>query len=263
QRQARPGLEPRRSAGPAGRSRQRLQRPGPAGRGRDASRPAGRPCAGHEQWRLWRCARQAAPGPGPPGARMILYLHGFRSSPVSFKARLMAQELARRGLAGPRDWQCPQLPASPRQALDLSLQLARDLLQGADHPRRLTIVGSSLGGYYATWLAERLQCKAVLLNPAVEAARDLATQVGQHHMYHSDTPFEFRAEYVDELATARVAAITQPDRYFLVAATGDEVLDWREMQVRYAGCRQRIVQGSDHGLSDFERWLPEVLDFAF
>jgi len=194
---------------------------------------------------------------------MILYLHGFRSSPVSFKARLMAQELARRGLAGPRDWQCPQLPASPRQALDLSLQLARDLLQGADHPRRLTIVGSSLGGYYATWLAERLQCKAVLLNPAVEAARDLATQVGQHHMYHSDTPFEFRAEYVDELATARVAAITQPDRYFLVAATGDEVLDWREMQVRYAGCRQRIVQGSDHGLSDFERWLPEVLDFAF
>ena len=193
---------------------------------------------------------------------MILYLHGFRSSPVSFKARLMAQELARRGLAGPRDWQCPQLPASPRQALDLSLQLARDLLQGADHPRRLTIVGSSLGGYYATWLAERLQCKAVLLNPAVEAARDLATQVGQHHMYHSDTPFEFRAEYVDELATARVAAITQPDRYFLVAATGDEVLDWREMRDHYAGAWQHIIEGGDHGISDFEHYLPGVLAFA-
>jgi len=193
---------------------------------------------------------------------MILYLHGFRSSPESFKARLMAQALAARGLAGERDWQCPQLPASPRQALDLALSLARGQLARADSPRRLTIIGSSLGGYYATWLAEQLDCKAVLLNPAVEAARDLATQVGQHRMYHSDAPFEFRAEYVDELAAARVAAVTQPDRYFLVAATGDEVLDWREMQARYAGCRQRIVPGSDHGLSDFERWLPEVLDFA-
>ena len=194
---------------------------------------------------------------------MILYLHGFRSSPASFKARLMAQALRERGLAGERDWQCPQLPASPRQALDLALDLARGQLAQADSPRRLTIIGSSLGGYYATWLAEQLDCKAVLLNPAVEAARDLATQVGQHRMYHSDAPFEFRAEYVDELAAVRVAAVTKPERYFLVAATGDEVLDWREMQARYAGCRQRIVPGSDHGLSDFERWLPEVLDFAF
>ncbi|MBV7484347.1 YqiA/YcfP family alpha/beta fold hydrolase [Bordetella sp. BOR01] len=193
---------------------------------------------------------------------MILYLHGFRSSPGSLKARLMAQAMAARGLGGGRDWQCPQLPASPRQALDLALGLARDQLAQADSPRRLTIIGSSLGGYYATWLAEQLDCKAVLLNPAVEAARDLATQVGPHRMYHSDAPFEFRAEYVDELAAARVPAVTQPERYFLVAATGDEVLDWQEMQARYAGCRQRIVQGSDHGLSDFDRWLPEVLDFA-
>lgn len=193
---------------------------------------------------------------------MILYLHGFRSSPDSFKARLMAQALAERGLAGPEHWQCPQLPASPRQALGLAMHLAQELLARADDPRQLTVIGSSLGGYYATWLAEQLNCKAVLLNPAVEAARDLATQVGTHRMYHSDAPFEFRAEYVDELAAARVDVITHPERYFLVAATGDEVLDWREMQARYVGCRQRIVQGSDHGLSDFERWLPEVLDFA-
>jgi len=193
---------------------------------------------------------------------MILYLHGFRSSPDSFKARLMAQALAERGLAGERDWQCPQLPASPRQALDLAMGLARGQLAQAASPRALTVIGSSLGGYYATWLAEQLDCKAVLLNPAVEAARDLATQVGTHRMYHSDAPFEFRAEYVDELAAARVAAVTRPERYFLVAATGDEVLDWREMRDRYAGCRQRIVQGSDHGLSDFARWLPEILEFA-
>ncbi|WP_094819764.1 YqiA/YcfP family alpha/beta fold hydrolase [Bordetella genomosp. 4] len=193
---------------------------------------------------------------------MILYLHGFRSSPESFKARLMAQTLADRGQAGERDWQCPQLPASPKAALDLAIDLAQRQLATAVSPRDLTIIGSSLGGYYATWLAEQLNCKAVLLNPAVEAPRDLATQVGHHRLYHSDAPFEFRAEYVDELSAAYVPAITQPERYFLIAATGDEVLDWREMRDRYAGCRQRIVPGSDHGLSDFAQWLPEVLEFA-
>lgn len=157
---------------------------------------------------------------------------------------------------------CPQLPASPREAAELALDIARRQLARATDPLALTVVGSSLGGFYATWLAEQLGCKAVLLNPAVEAARDLATQVGEHRMYHSDAPFVFLPAYVDELAALHVPRITRPDRYFLVAATGDEVLDWQEMRDRYAGCRQRIVQGSDHGLSDFATWLPEVLDFA-
>nr|WP_315527941.1 YqiA/YcfP family alpha/beta fold hydrolase [uncultured Achromobacter sp.] len=191
---------------------------------------------------------------------MILYLHGFRSSPTSMKARMMADAMAQLGLAA--DWACPQLPASPREAIDLAMGIARRQLEGADSPRALTVIGSSLGGFYATWLAEQLGCKAVLLNPAVEAARDLATQVGEHHMYHSDAPFVFLPEYVDELAAIHAPRITQPDRYFLVAATGDEVLDWHEMRDRYAGCRQRIVQGSDHGLSDFAQWMPEVLEFA-
>lgn len=191
---------------------------------------------------------------------MILYLHGFRSSPDSFKARLMADAMAARGLTDA--WACPQLPASPRQAIDLALGMARDRLADADSPRELTVIGSSLGGFYATWIAEQLGCTAVLLNPAVHAARDLATQVGEHHMYHSGAPFVFLPEYVDELAAIHAPRITQPDRYFLVAATGDEVLDWREMRDRYAGCRQRIVQGSDHGLSDFADWMPEVLEFA-
>jgi predicted esterase YcpF (UPF0227 family) len=191
---------------------------------------------------------------------MILYLHGFRSSPTSMKARMMADAMAQRGLAA--DWACPQLPASPREAIDLAMGIARRQLEGADTPHALTVIGSSLGGFYATWLAEQLGCKAVLLNPAVQAARDLATQVGEHHMYHSDAPFVFLPEYVDELAAIHAPRITQPDRYFLVAATGDEVLDWREMRDRYAGCRQRIVQGSDHGLSDFAQWMPEVLEFT-
>ncbi|OAE63972.1 esterase [Achromobacter xylosoxidans] len=191
---------------------------------------------------------------------MILYLHGFRSSPDSFKARMMANAMAERGLN--EAWACPQLPASPREAIDLAMGMARDRLANAASPRELTVIGSSLGGFYATWIAEQLGCKAVLLNPAVNAARDLATQVGEHHMYHSGAPFVFLPEYVAELAAIHAPRVTQPDRYFLVAATGDEVLDWREMRDRYAGCRQRIVQGSDHGLSDFADWMPEVLEFA-
>jgi len=172
----------------------------------------------------------------------------------------MAGAMAERGLN--EAWACPQLPASPREAIDLAMGMARDRRANADSPRELTVIGSSLGGFYATWIAEQLGCKAVLLNPAVNAARDLATQVGEHHMYHSGAPFVFLPEYVAELAAIHAPRITQPDRYFLVAATGDEVLDWREMRDRYAGCRQRIVQGSDHGLSDFADWMPEVLEFA-
>lgn len=219
----------------------------------------------------------------PPGARnaalrpaMMLYLHGFRSSPDSFKARLMARAMAERGLAA--DWHCPQLPASPAAALNLALEWARDRLGidtagehrdgvmpgGSDAAARLTIVGSSLGGFYATWLAERLGCRAVLLNPVVHAARDLATQVGSHRTFHGDEPFEFLPRYVDELvrAEADIPCLTRPERYFLLAATGDEVLDWREMRDRFAGSRQRIIEGGDHGMSDFADWLPEVLEFA-
>ena len=192
---------------------------------------------------------------------MILYLHGFRSSPQSFKARLMAQAMSERGLA--HAWQCPQLPASPAAAAQLALSLAQDMLARAPgtSAQQLTVIGSSLGGYYANWLSERIGCRAVLLNPAVHAARDLATQVGEHRSFHGNEPFVFLPSYVEELAELR-ATVSHPERYFLLACTGDEVLDWREMASHYANCRQRIIPGSDHGISDFDRYLPDVLDFA-
>jgi len=196
---------------------------------------------------------------------MILYLHGFRSSPQSAKARMLAAALGERGLADA--WQCPQLPASPAR----SMQLANTLIEqfrDAGHPapaQDLVVVGSSLGGYYATCLAEQWQCRAVVLNPVVHAARDLATQVGEHTQYHaagqSQEPFVFLPEHVDELAHMAVGRPVDPQRYYLLATTGDEVLDWREMAQWYRGSRGRVVQGSDHGISDFAQWLPEVLDF--
>ncbi len=190
---------------------------------------------------------------------MILYLHGFRSSPDSTKARMLASALSERGRKD--QWFCPQLPASPAQAVALAQALV-ERHGGADPSQALTVIGSSLGGYYASCLAEKYRCRAVVLNPVVHAARDLASQVGEHTQYHSDEPFTFLPEHVEELAQMAIERPRDPARYFLLAATGDEVLDWREMAQWYAGSHGRIIQGSDHGISDFEQWLPEVLSFV-
>lgn len=186
---------------------------------------------------------------------MILYLHGFRSSPQSFKTGLLAQRMQVLGRGA--EYHCPQLPASPRAAVAVALDIARSVA-----PQELTLVGSSLGGYYAIWLAEKLGCRAVLLNPAIHAARDLASQVGVKTQYHSNQPFEFKAEYIDELKALAVDQITQPERYFLIAATGDELLNWREMVAHFPQARQRVIDGSDHGLSDFSQYVDQVLAFC-
>ncbi|MBV8666460.1 MAG: alpha/beta fold hydrolase [Burkholderiaceae bacterium] len=186
---------------------------------------------------------------------MILYLHGFRSSPQSSKARLLGDRMQALGLG--EQYLCPQLPASPRLAVDL----ARDLMR-PHSPEQTTLIGSSLGGFYACWLAEQTGCPAVLLNPAVKTPLDLEQYVGVSTNYHNDEVFEFKCEYVDELKAYTVEAVTRPERYFLIAATGDEVLDWRDMTAHYAGARQRVIQGSDHGIAEFADYADEVLAFC-
>ncbi|NEX64448.1 YqiA/YcfP family alpha/beta fold hydrolase [Noviherbaspirillum galbum] len=185
---------------------------------------------------------------------MILYLHGFRSSPLSFKARLLGERMRALGLAD--RYACPQLPASPRDAIAMAESLM------APHGQDACLIGSSLGGYYATWLAERHGCKAALLNPAIKPPRDLERYVGVTTAYHSSERFEFKREYIGELEALAVERISRPERYFLLAATGDEVLDWREMQAHYPGARQHIIQGSDHGISEFADYADEVLAFC-
>lgn len=191
-----------------------------------------------------------------PASRIthLLYLHGFRSSPLSTKARKIAAWVA----AEHPDvlWRCPQLDASPRAAFDRILETSEDW-----PPERMAVIGSSLGGYYATALAERTGCRAVLLNPAVEAARDLAAQVGSTTAWHSNEPFEFRPEYVKELRALAVGAVTRPERYFAIIAKGDEVLSWQEMAQRYAGASIKLLESSDHALSDFDEHWPDVRRF--
>ncbi|HEX7987753.1 MAG TPA: YqiA/YcfP family alpha/beta fold hydrolase [Duganella sp.] len=186
---------------------------------------------------------------------MILYLHGFRSSPQSMKARVISERMAALGLSD--QLVCPQLPASPKLAMELALSL----IEGVP-AQELSIVGSSLGGYYATWLAERVGCRAVLLNPAIVPLQDLDKHVGVTTQFHSDEPFEFKREYIDELRALAVDPITRPERYFLIAATGDEVLDYRDMVKHYAGARQHVIDGSDHGISEFPDYLDAVLAFC-
>lgn len=186
---------------------------------------------------------------------MILYLHGFRSSPRSFKARMVGAKMDELGLA--HQLVCPQLPPSPTLAMTLALGLAERCPAG-----ELAIIGSSLGGYYATWLAERLGCRAVLLNPAIVPLQDLDQHVGVTTEYHSDKPFEFKRDYIDQLRALAVDRITRPERYFLLAATGDEVLDYRAMVAHYAGARQHVIAGSDHAISEFEQYVDEVLAFC-
>ena len=185
----------------------------------------------------------------------LLYLHGFRSSPQSVKARIMASRIAAQH--PPVHWWCPALPPSPREAMALVLQGIADWSQAS-----MAVVGSSLGGFYATVVAQRTGCRAVLLNPAVDPARDLARHIGEHTLWHEPQErFFFRPEFVPQLRALQVGELTRPERYLAVIAKGDEVLDWREMQARYSGARIQLLEGGDHGLSDFDRHLPGVMEF--
>jgi uncharacterized protein len=185
----------------------------------------------------------------------ILYLHGFRSGPQSTKARLMAAYFA----ATEHRFICPQLPASPAVAMELARELIEDR---GDATNDWALVGSSLGGFYATALAEQYGSRAVLLNPAITPANDLSRYVGSLTRFHSDDMFEWKAEYLFELEALHVEKITLPERYFLVASTGDEVLDWRMMRDHYADAKQRIIEGSDHAISGFDRYVTQVAEFC-
>ena len=176
----------------------------------------------------------------------LLYLHGFRSSPQSAKARVMATRMAARHPAV--HWWCPQLPPSPRAAAELIAQgTAGWPVDG------MAVVGSSLGGFYATWLAAQTGCRAVLINPAVHPTRDLEKYIGEQTAWHDpEAHFFFRPEYIDELRALQTGALSHPERLMAVIAKGDELLDWREMTARHPGSQLRVVEGGDHALSDFE-----------
>lgn len=200
--------------------------------------------------------------PSPAPTTHLLYLHGFRSSPRSAKAQRVADRVARDhpGVV----WWCPQLPPSPREAMAM-------VTAGiADWPRdRMAVVGSSLGGFYARWLALQTGCRAALLNPAPRPADSLAAHIGEQTTWQDPSErFFFEPGFVDELR-AQAADIARlapqrpasPDRLFAIVAQGDELLDWRQMRAFAAGGQIRLLEGSDHALSDFDRHIDALFGF--
>jgi uncharacterized protein len=187
---------------------------------------------------------------------MILYLHGFRSSPASAKSQMMARYMAARGRQ--QELISPQLPPSPKEAI----ALCESLIAGVA-AEDLSVIGSSLGGYYTRFLAEKFGCRGVAINPALRAWEKLEGQTGAQTFYHDQTEhFVFTYTHLEELRALDVARITRPKRYMLLAATGYELLDYREMVVGFPGAHVRVVQGSDHGMGDFESYIDEVLAFC-
>jgi predicted esterase YcpF (UPF0227 family) len=186
---------------------------------------------------------------------MFVYLHGFNSSPASFKARALAQRLAARGL--PDLFAAPALSDWPPAAIATIEALI------AAHARgKLVLVGSSLGGHYATWLAERHGLRAVLVNPAIRPAELLAGALGAQTNLYSGARYVLTEQHLDELRSLEVAAITRPERYLLVVASADEVLDTRVALERFRGARVIVHEGGDHGFADFTRYLDAVIDFG-
>jgi predicted esterase YcpF (UPF0227 family) len=183
---------------------------------------------------------------------LLIYIHGFNSSPASFKARVLHDRLVAAGRA--HEFAAPALPHSPAAAAQMLEALARR------HPGA-ALVGSSLGGFYATWLAERLALRAVLVNPAVRPYELLVGHVGRQQNFHNGEEYDFTLAHVAELRALEVATI-DPARYFLLVETGDEVLDFRHAVAKYRGARQLVIEGGDHGFSDFANHVDAVMDFC-
>jgi len=185
----------------------------------------------------------------------IFYLHGFNSSPDSFKARLFFDYCHSRGVT---DVSIPSLPYAPDRAMSL--------LEAAVAPHAAEIallVGSSLGGYYATYLAERYDLKAALINPAVAPSDSLQKDfLGWHKNMYTGEEYEFTREHVDFLRTLNVEKIHKPANYLLCVQTDDEILDYRLAVEFYAGSQQLVEQGGSHSFENFAAVLPRILQFA-
>jgi uncharacterized protein len=184
---------------------------------------------------------------------MLIYIHGFNSSALSFKAGLLRRRMAE--FRRSDELLTPELPPAPTEAIEMLDALVKA------HAPRVALIGSSLGGYYATWLAERHRVRAVLVNPAVRPYDLLADYVGPQINLYTGAQYAFTAQHVDDLRKLEIETTT-PEHYLLMVETGDEVLDYRHAVERYRGCRQLVVEGGDHGFSDFADYLHHALLFC-
>jgi predicted esterase YcpF (UPF0227 family) len=187
---------------------------------------------------------------------LLIYLHGFLSSPRSHKAQLMGAWLTqqRPDIA----WRVPALPEEPGVAFEVAVDAVKLALD--EGLERIGLIGSSMGGFYATALAESLDLPAVLINPAVRPHRRIDRYYSETINPYSGRRFTLGPRDAADLA-AMLPAVLTPSRYWLLLQTADEVLDYREAVAFYAGCRQTVEEGGDHQFQGFERHLPAVVEF--
>jgi len=185
---------------------------------------------------------------------MLIYLHGFNSSPGSHKAKVLKRYLEERDLGD--YYCCPALPHRPMRAI-----AAVEAEMAKHPPESITLLGSSLGGFYSTYLAERHDLRAVLINPAVYPHEGLRAYLGVQRNLHTHEEFELTEEYLRQWEKLYLPNI-RAQRYLLLVETGDELLDYREAVEKYRGARQIVIAGGDHSLASFAEHLPLILEFA-
>jgi predicted esterase YcpF (UPF0227 family) len=180
---------------------------------------------------------------------LLVYLHGFNSSPQSHKAQVMQRYAAEHGV----EFVCPALPPLANEAM-------REI-EKLPLKKEVCLVGSSLGGFYATYLAEKHGLRAVLINPAIEPHVGLRAYLGPQKNLHTGEPYELTEAHLKEWEKLYVPKVT-PRRYLLLVETGDEVLDYRKAVARYAGAEQVVIAGGDHSLQSFPKHLARILEFS-
>lgn len=193
----------------------------------------------------------------------LLYIHGFLSSPQSSKAQQLQGWLSREG--GRYDeglhFHCPALSAYPDKAVAALDELVANLKGDYE---QVGLVGSSLGGFWSTWLAEKYDLRAVLINPGVRPHQRFASFLGQVlKNFYSEDAYVLRSDHLDVLERIDVPSLAKPERFWLLAQTGDEVLDYRDAVEKYAGARQSVIEGGNHSFANFEAFIPDIINFLF
>ncbi|EGR1271868.1 esterase YqiA [Vibrio parahaemolyticus] len=186
---------------------------------------------------------------------LLLYIHGFNSSPLSMKANLMREYCAQHR----PDIKVivPQLPCFPEQAAQLLLDIAEQYKDDYN----IGLVGSSLGGYMSTWLNAKYGFKAVVVNPAVKPYELLVEFLGEQTNPYTHETYTLEACHIDELKALDVQSIASPNSFWLLQQTEDEVLDYRQAVDKFAKAKQTVEQGGDHSFVGFERYPAKIIEF--
>ncbi|MGL6151067.1 MAG: YqiA/YcfP family alpha/beta fold hydrolase [Aeromonas sobria] len=189
---------------------------------------------------------------------VLLYLHGFNSSPGSAKAQQMAAWVA----ANRPDIEViiPAQPNTPAAAWAAIEQTLADLATRYDRGFKLGAVGSSLGGFMATRVSEQYGCRAALINPAVRPHELLCDYIGPQTNPYTNEQYQLLPAHIDELRGLAVQ-VSAPERLWILQQQGDEVLDYRKALEEYRFARLSLECGGNHAFVAFERYPAQIVRF--